>query len=154
MLYRTLGRTGLNVSQLGFGAMRLPMNGEGESARVDLERAIPMIHRAFEGGVNYIDTAIFYCNGDSQRAVGEALKGWRERVIVSTKNHLHDPGREDLVGAPGRKPAPAPSRLDRPLPPSRHRLEVLPDADQERRGALDDQGARPGAGQTHLLLVS
>lgn len=87
MIYRTLGRTGLKVSQLGFGAMRLPMVGEGEAARVDRERAIPMIHRAFEGGLNYIDTAVMYCNYDSQATVGAALKGWRDRIVLSTKNH-------------------------------------------------------------------
>jgi len=86
MIYRELGRTGLKVSQLGFGAMRLPMVGEGKDASVDLDLAIPMIHRAFAGGVNYIDTATGYCNQDSQRAVGEALKGWRDKVVVSTKN--------------------------------------------------------------------
>lgn len=86
MQYRTLGRTGLKVSQLGFGAMRLPMTGAGPEAKVDLDKAIPIIHHAFQAGVNYIDSAVFYCNHDSQRAVGEALKGWRDRVIVSTKN--------------------------------------------------------------------
>jgi len=86
MIYRQLGRTGLRVSQLGFGAMRLPMVGTGEAARVDRELAIPMIHRAFAGGVNYIDTAVGYCNQDSQRTVGEALVGWRDKIIVSTKN--------------------------------------------------------------------
>lgn len=86
MIYRELGRTGLKVSQLGFGAMRLPMLGEGKEARVNDELAVPMIHRAFEGGVTYIDTAVGYGNRDSQRAVGVALKGWRDRVVVSTKN--------------------------------------------------------------------
>ncbi len=86
VIYRQLGKTGLKVSQLGFGAMRFPMTGEGADARVNRELAIPMIHRAFEGGVNYIDTAVGYCNQDSQRAVGEALKGWRDKVILSTKN--------------------------------------------------------------------
>ena len=86
MLYRTLGKTGLKVSQLGFGAMRLPMTGPGEQAQVDLDRAGPLMRHAFEQGVNYIDSAVFYCNSDSQRAVGAALKGWRERVLVSTKN--------------------------------------------------------------------
>ncbi len=89
MLYRTLGRTGLKVSQLGFGAMRLPTTGEGEDRRVDDEKAISMIHRAFEAGVNYIDTAVMYHDGDSQRIVGEALKGWRDKIIVSTKNHYY-----------------------------------------------------------------
>ena len=86
MHYRTLGRTGLRVSLLGFGAMRLPMR-EGN---VDRDLAIPMIHRAFEAGVNYIDSAVFYCNDDSQRVVGEALKGWRDKIVVSTKNHHYD----------------------------------------------------------------
>jgi predicted aldo/keto reductase-like oxidoreductase len=99
MLYRTLGRTGLKVSQLGFGAMRLPMKKEGDKDVVDRELAIPMIHRAFEAGVNYIDSAVMYCNDDSQVAVGEALKGWRATagcanrstppIVVSTKNHYY-----------------------------------------------------------------
>ena len=90
MNYRTLGRTGLRVSQLGFGAMRLPMVGQGENAVVNRELAVPMIHKAFEGGVNYIDTAVGYCNSDSQRAVGDALKGWRDRIVVSTKNPYYE----------------------------------------------------------------
>lgn len=91
MLCRTLGRTGLKVSQLGFGAMRLPMIGEGESATVNRELATPMIHRAIELGVNYFDSAVGYCNQDSQRALGEALVGKRDQVILSTKNHYYGP---------------------------------------------------------------
>lgn len=89
MLYRQLGkRTGLKISQLGFGAMRLPMKEQDGKKIVDRELSTPMIHRAFEGGVNYIDTAVFYCDGDSESAVGDALKSWgkREEIIVSTKN--------------------------------------------------------------------
>ena len=82
MIYRDLGKTGLKVSQLGFGAMRLPMAGEGDAQRVDDELAVPMIQRAFEAGVNY-------CADDSQRTLGVALKGWREKVTVSTKNHYY-----------------------------------------------------------------
>ncbi len=89
MLYRELGKTGYNVSQLGFGAMRLPMTGEGEKKQVNDELAVPMIHRAFEDGVNYIDTAVMYCNHDSQRAVGKAIKGWRDKIVLSTKNHYY-----------------------------------------------------------------
>ena len=91
MIYRSLGNTGLKVSQLGFGAMRLPMRLEEGPLKGTIirEQAIPMIHRAFEAGVNYIDTAVGYCEGDSQRVVGEALRGWRDRIIVSTKNHYY-----------------------------------------------------------------
>ena len=90
MIYHELGHSGYRVSQLGFGAMRLPMKGEGDSEQVDRELAIPMLHRAFEAGVNYVDTAVGYCNQDSQRVVGEALQGWRDRIVVSTKNHEYE----------------------------------------------------------------
>lgn len=89
MIYRELGKTGYKVSQLGFGAMHLPMKEVNGTQVVDRELAIPMIHRAFEAGLNYIDTAVGYCNEDSQRVVGEALKGWREKIVVSTKNHYY-----------------------------------------------------------------
>ncbi|MCF7854154.1 MAG: aldo/keto reductase, partial [Candidatus Pacebacteria bacterium] len=89
MHYRKLGNTGLEVSRLGFGAMRLPTEGIADQLRVNRELAIPMIHYAFEHGVNYIDTAVGYCNEDSQRAVGEALKGWRHNIVLSTKNHYY-----------------------------------------------------------------
>jgi len=82
MQYRDFGNTGLRISALGFGAMRLPMDGE----HVDEDRAIEAIHRAFELGVNYIDTAYFYNNGESEIVVGKALKGWRDKVTLSTKN--------------------------------------------------------------------
>ncbi len=95
MQYTMLGKTGLKVSRLGFGAMRLPMIGQGADARVDREKSTQMIHAAFERGVNYIDSAVFYCNADSQRAVGDALKGWRDKVIVSTKNHYLGEHEED-----------------------------------------------------------
>ena len=89
MICRELGKTGLKVSQLGFGAMRLPMHEVDGEQRVNRELSTPMIRKAFESGVNYIDTAVGYCNQDSQRAVGDALKGWRDKIVVSTKNHYH-----------------------------------------------------------------
>jgi predicted aldo/keto reductase-like oxidoreductase len=86
MIYTTLGKTGLEVSRLGFGAMRLPM----KEGKVDRELSIPMIHRAFELGVNFIDSAVMYCGNDSQAAVGDALKSWQgRRIYVSTKNHYY-----------------------------------------------------------------
>ncbi len=81
MLYRKFGRTGINISALGFGAMRLPMKGD----EVDEELAIPMLQRGFDLGINYVDTAYFYCNGKSEYTVGKALKGYRDKVYLSTK---------------------------------------------------------------------
>ncbi len=86
MEYTTLGKTGLKVSRLGFGCMRLPM----ESGSVNRELAIPMLHRAVELGITYFDTAVMYCGGDSQRALGEAMEGMRDKVVLSTKNHHYD----------------------------------------------------------------
>ncbi|MHB1133380.1 MAG: aldo/keto reductase [Chloroflexota bacterium] len=82
MLYRQLGRTGLRVSALGFGAMRLPMAG----GQVDYDLATPLLRRAFALGVNYFDTAYIYCDGTSEVAVGKALAGLpRQQVYVSSK---------------------------------------------------------------------
>ena len=85
MQYRDFGKTGVKISALGFGAMRLPMVGEGDDRHVEKDESISIIRRAFELGVNYIDTAYGYCNQESQVVVGEALKGRRDKVHLSTK---------------------------------------------------------------------
>ena len=88
MQYKTFGNTGIKMSALGFGAMRLPMDETGD--KVDYDKATPIIHGAFEAGINYIDTAPGYCNEDSEVAVGKALKGWRDKVYLATKNPIKD----------------------------------------------------------------
>ena len=91
MLYRKLGTTGVDVSVLGFGCMRLPVIG-GKAQDIDYPAATEMLHRAIEGGVNYVDTAYFYHAeqfgqpGQSEPFVGHALSGgWREKVNLATK---------------------------------------------------------------------
>ena len=96
MQYTPFGNTGLQISRLGFGAMRLPMVTVNGKSVVDEDRAIAMFHRAFELGVNYVDTAYFYCEGLSEIVVGKALKGWRDKVILSTKYPFDAPFRERL----------------------------------------------------------
>ncbi|MFC1477327.1 aldo/keto reductase [candidate division KSB1 bacterium] len=90
MLYREFGSTGKKISQLGFGAMRLPEVNLNGAWYVDEDKALDAIHHAFRNGVNYIDTAYMYCHGNSEQAVGKALKGWRDKVYVSTKLPLYD----------------------------------------------------------------
>ncbi|NLW51371.1 MAG: hypothetical protein GXY85_11120 [Candidatus Brocadiaceae bacterium] len=93
MEYAILGRTGLKVSRLGFGCMRLPM---ATATAVDRDQAIPLLRRAVDLGINYFDTAVHYCGDDSQRVLGEAMEDIRDRVILSTKNHHYD--KADVAG--------------------------------------------------------
>jgi predicted aldo/keto reductase-like oxidoreductase len=80
MLYRTMKKTGDDLSILGFGCMRLPMKGLG----IDEERAVNQIRFAIDHGVNYLDTALMYPG--SEALVGKALSdGYREKVKVATK---------------------------------------------------------------------
>jgi len=85
MNYRDFGNTGVKVSLLGFGSMRLPEEKVSGGYHVKEEESIKMIHGALERGVNYIDTAYGYCHSQSEVVVGKALKGWRDKVYLSTK---------------------------------------------------------------------
>jgi predicted aldo/keto reductase-like oxidoreductase len=85
MNYREFGKNGIHVSALGFGSMRLPMMKVGANKFVDMDRAVETIRLAFEKGVNYIDSAWGYCAAESEFAVGRALRGWRDKVYVTTK---------------------------------------------------------------------
>jgi len=89
MRYRTFGKTGIKISALGFGCMRFPMIKIGERDVVDEDKVVEMIHRAYALGINYYDSAYFYCGGLSEAALGKALKGFRHKVVVSTKSPGH-----------------------------------------------------------------
>ncbi|AEJ60346.1 aldo/keto reductase [Spirochaeta thermophila DSM 6578] len=86
MYYRTMGRTGVEVSALGFGCMRFPTKG-GDSSRIDEAQAERMLLYAIEHGVNYLDTAWPYHGGRSEPFVGNVLErhGLRDRVFLATK---------------------------------------------------------------------
>ena len=75
---RDYGRTGLKVSRLGLGAMRLPTTSDG---KVDFDPAVELIRQALDGGINIIDSMLGYHGGDSEVAIGRAIRG---REIVPT----------------------------------------------------------------------
>ena len=77
MRYRTLGGTGLQVSELGRGGLFVSRVGG------DREQARAAVRRALELGVNFVDTAPSYA--DSEEVLGEALEGVREPYYLSTK---------------------------------------------------------------------
>ncbi len=91
MEYRTLGRTGVQVSPLCLGAMMF-----GQWGNPDHDDSISIIHHALDAGINFVDTADVYSQGESEEILGKALAGRRDDVVLATKAHMpmgDDPNR-------------------------------------------------------------
>jgi len=84
MQYRTLGKTGLTVSEVGFGCIPI--------IRLENRQAIKTLRHAFEQGITFYDTANAY--RDSEAKIGQAFSGMRDKVVIATKT-----GRRDGAGA-------------------------------------------------------
>ena len=82
MEYRTLGKTGLKVSVIGFGAWAIGGNMWGPQ---DDNDSIAALNKAIDLGVNFIDTAAAYGNGHSEKIIGKVLKNRKEKVYIATK---------------------------------------------------------------------
>ncbi len=88
MQYRKLGNTGIEISALGMGTVRLPIVGDNVE-QIDTEKAISVIRRAIDRGVNYIDTAFNYHGGNAETVIKKALEGeYRQKVYVGDKMPL------------------------------------------------------------------
>ncbi|KAB1146877.1 aldo/keto reductase [Streptomyces luteolifulvus] len=83
MQYRTLGRTGVQVSSLALGAMNF-----GRIGRTTQDEATALVGAALEGGINLIDTADMYSDGESEEMVGKAIAGRREDIVLATKANM------------------------------------------------------------------
>lgn len=81
IIHRTLGRTGLKVSAIGFGASPLGH----EFGAIDPEQGKRAVHCAIERGINYFDVAPYYGRTLAETRLGEALVGYRHQVILATK---------------------------------------------------------------------
>src|SRR5687767_2216490 len=80
MRMRTLGRTGISVSEYSLGAMML-----GPWGNDDRDECTKVVHRALDAGINLIDTADVYGSGASEEIVGKAIAGRRDDVVLATK---------------------------------------------------------------------
>jgi aryl-alcohol dehydrogenase-like predicted oxidoreductase len=83
MQYRTLGRTGIQVSSLVLGAMNF-----GAIGRTAQDEATAIVGAALDDGINLIDTADMYSNGESEEMVGKAIAGRRDDIVLATKAGL------------------------------------------------------------------
>ena len=92
MRYRTLGSTGIRVSEIGFGTWGLggTANGAVAYGPTDDAQSIRALQVAFEAGINFFDTADFYGFGHSEQIVGTALRRVRERVVIASKAGMLD----------------------------------------------------------------
>src|SRR5579864_1105778 len=82
MQKRELGKSGLQVSALGFGCMGLSF---GYGPATEKEQAIKVIRAAYESGVTFFDTAEAYGPFQNEELVGESLEPFRDRVVIATK---------------------------------------------------------------------
>lgn len=89
MEHRPLGRTGIQVSRFGLGTMVL-----GAWGNTDLDECERIIHRALDAGINLVDTADMYADGQNEEIVGRAIVGRRDDVVLCTKFH-HPVGDHD-----------------------------------------------------------
>ncbi|MCG8459834.1 MAG: aldo/keto reductase, partial [Holophagales bacterium] len=78
--YVNLGESGVKVSRLCLGAMMF-----GAWGNTDHDDCVRIIHRALDGGINFIDTANIYSDGESEEIVAKAIRGRREQVVLATK---------------------------------------------------------------------
>ncbi|WP_215550451.1 aldo/keto reductase [Amycolatopsis sp. CA-230715] len=83
MNYRTLGGTGITVSAHCLGTMMF-----GHVGNPDHDDCARILHTALEGGINFVDTADMYSDGESEEIVGKALHGRRDDVVLATKVHF------------------------------------------------------------------
>jgi aryl-alcohol dehydrogenase-like predicted oxidoreductase len=94
MQYRTLGRTGVQVSSLVLGAMNF-----GELGRTSQDEATAIVDAALDAGINLIDTADIYSGGESEEIVGRAIAGRRDDIVLATKAGLPMGGERNHQGS-------------------------------------------------------
>ncbi|MEW6042735.1 MAG: aldo/keto reductase [Thermoproteota archaeon] len=83
MKYRTLGKSDISVSEIGFGAWTIALDWWGK--KIEEDEAKRMLKRAYDLGVNFFETGDMYGKGKSEKLIGEVFKGMRNEIVISTK---------------------------------------------------------------------
>ena len=83
MKYKQLGKSGIKVSEIGFGAWTIALNWWGKE--IDEDEAKRMLKKAYDLGINFFETGDMYGKGKSERLIGEVFKGMRNEIVISTK---------------------------------------------------------------------
>ncbi|WP_226582114.1 aldo/keto reductase [Halobacillus litoralis] len=94
MKKRDLGNTGIQVSEIGFGAWQL--GNEKDWGKMRDEEAIELVNKAVESGCDFFDTAPNYGSGKSEELIGQALKDKRDQVVISSKCGHHPNDEQDF----------------------------------------------------------
>ena len=95
MKYKKLGKSGIEVSEIGFGAWTIALNWWGKE--IDDDEAKRMLKKAYDCGINFFETGDMYGRGKSERLIGEAFKDMRNEVVISTK-YGYDFENADQIG--------------------------------------------------------
>jgi len=81
--YKKLGKSGIEVSEIGFGAWTIALNWWGKE--IEEDEAKRMLKKAYDCGINFFETGDMYGKGKSERLIGETFKDMRNEVVISTK---------------------------------------------------------------------
>ncbi len=101
---RKLGRSDIEVSAMGLGCWAIGgpflLDGKADGwGEVDDNESIRAIHRAIDLGITFFDTADVYGTGHSERILGQALEGYRDKVVIATKfGYTYDEERREITG--------------------------------------------------------
>ncbi len=83
MKYKKLGKSGIKVSEIGFGAWSIALAWWGK--KIEADEAKRMLKKAYDVGINFFETADMYGKGKSEKLIGEVFKGMRDEIVLSTK---------------------------------------------------------------------
>ncbi|MFB5597717.1 MAG: aldo/keto reductase [Nitrosopumilaceae archaeon] len=95
MKYKKLGKSGIKVSEIGFGAWTIALDWWGK--KIEEDEAKRMLKKAYDLGINFFETADMYGKGKSEKLIGEVFKGMRDEIVISTK-YGYDFSNVDQIG--------------------------------------------------------